>query len=55
LLLRFVGVSAWRWANDSILTRCISDYAAYINGQVINVDVGMSIGLTEAMVELISQ
>lgn len=32
-----------------------SDDAAYINGQVINVDGGMSIGLTEAMVELISQ
>ena len=32
-----------------------SDDAGYINGQVINVDGGMSIGLTEAMVELISQ
>ena len=32
-----------------------SDDAAYINGQVINVDGGMSIGLTETMVELISQ
>ena len=32
-----------------------SDDAAYINGQVINVDGGMSIGLTQAMVELISQ
>jgi NAD(P)-dependent dehydrogenase (short-subunit alcohol dehydrogenase family) len=32
-----------------------SDDAAYINGQVINVDGGMSIGLTEAMVELINQ
>jgi NAD(P)-dependent dehydrogenase (short-subunit alcohol dehydrogenase family) len=31
-----------------------SDDAAYINGQVINVDGGMSLGLTEAMVELIS-
>jgi NAD(P)-dependent dehydrogenase (short-subunit alcohol dehydrogenase family) len=30
-----------------------SDDAGYINGQVINVDGGMSIGLTEAMVELI--
>ena len=32
-----------------------SDDAGYINGQVINVDGGMSIGLTETMVELISQ
>lgn len=32
-----------------------SDDAGYINGQVINVDGGMSIGLTEAMVELINQ
>jgi 3alpha(or 20beta)-hydroxysteroid dehydrogenase len=32
-----------------------SDDAGYINGQVINVDGGMSIGLTEAMVELIDQ
>ena len=32
-----------------------SDDAAYINGQVINVDGGMSIGLTEKMVELINQ
>ena len=32
-----------------------SDDAAYINGQVINVDGGMSIGLTEAMVGLIDQ
>lgn len=32
-----------------------SDDAAYINGQVINVDGGMSIGLTEAMVDLINQ
>ncbi len=31
-----------------------SDDAAYVNGQVINVDGGMSIGLTEAMVELIN-
>lgn len=31
-----------------------SDDAAYINGQVINVDGGMSIGLTQAMVEMIS-
>lgn len=30
-----------------------SDDAGYINGQVINVDGGMSAGLTEAMVELI--
>ncbi|NCF20934.1 MAG: SDR family oxidoreductase, partial [Haliea sp.] len=32
-----------------------SDDAGYINGQVINVDGGMSIGLTEAMVELIAR
>lgn len=32
-----------------------SDDAAYINGQVINVDGGMSTGLTEKMVELIDQ
>jgi len=32
-----------------------SDDASYINGQVIDVDGGMSIGLTQAMVELISQ
>lgn len=32
-----------------------SDDAAYINGQVINVDGGMSVGLTEKMVELIDQ
>ena len=32
-----------------------SDDASYINGQVINVDGGMSIGLTEAMVDLISK
>lgn len=32
-----------------------SDDAAYINGQVINVDGGMSIGLTESMVDLINQ
>jgi NAD(P)-dependent dehydrogenase (short-subunit alcohol dehydrogenase family) len=32
-----------------------SDDAAYINGQVINVDGGMSIGVTEKMVELIDQ
>ena len=32
-----------------------SNDAAYINGQVINVDGGMSIGLTEKMVELIDQ
>ncbi len=32
-----------------------SDDASYINGQVINVDGGMSTGLTEAMVELIGQ
>ncbi len=32
-----------------------SDDAGYINGQVINVDGGMSIGLTEAMVGLIDQ
>jgi NAD(P)-dependent dehydrogenase (short-subunit alcohol dehydrogenase family) len=32
-----------------------SDDAAYINGQVINVDGGMSIGLTEKMVELIDR
>lgn len=30
-----------------------SDDAGYINGQVINVDGGMSVGLTEAMVDLI--
>lgn len=30
-----------------------SDDASYINGQVINVDGGMSIGFTEAMVDLI--
>ncbi|MEH6589449.1 MAG: SDR family oxidoreductase [Halioglobus sp.] len=32
-----------------------SDDAGYINGQVINVDGGMSIGLTEAMIDLIDQ
>lgn len=32
-----------------------SDDASYINGQVIDVDGGMAIGLTEAMVELITQ
>ena len=32
-----------------------SDDAAYINGQVINVDGGMSVGLTEKMVELIDR
>lgn len=32
-----------------------SDDAGYINGQVINVDGGMSVGLTEAMVGLIDQ
>jgi len=32
-----------------------SDDAGYINGQVINVDGGMSVGLTEKMVELINQ
>jgi 3alpha(or 20beta)-hydroxysteroid dehydrogenase len=32
-----------------------SDDASYINGQVIDVDGGMAIGLTEAMVELISR
>lgn len=32
-----------------------SDDAGYINGQVLNVDGGMSVGLTEAMVELIGQ
>jgi NAD(P)-dependent dehydrogenase (short-subunit alcohol dehydrogenase family) len=32
-----------------------SDDAGYINGQVIDVDGGMAIGMTEAMVELISQ
>ncbi len=32
-----------------------SDDAAYINGQVVNVDGGMSVGLTEKMVELIDQ
>jgi NAD(P)-dependent dehydrogenase (short-subunit alcohol dehydrogenase family) len=31
-----------------------SDDASYINGQVINVDGGMSIGFTEAMVEMIT-
>jgi beta-ketoacyl ACP reductase len=31
-----------------------SDDASYINGQVLNVDGGMSLGFTEAMVELIS-
>jgi NAD(P)-dependent dehydrogenase (short-subunit alcohol dehydrogenase family) len=32
-----------------------SDDASYINGQVIDVDGGMAIGLTEAMVEMITQ
>ena len=32
-----------------------SDDASYINGQVINVDGGMSVGFTEAMVEMISE
>jgi NAD(P)-dependent dehydrogenase (short-subunit alcohol dehydrogenase family) len=32
-----------------------SDDASYINGQVINVDGGMSAGMTEAMVDLIGQ
>jgi 3alpha(or 20beta)-hydroxysteroid dehydrogenase len=32
-----------------------SDDAAYINGQIINVDGGMSIGLTESMIQLIAQ
>jgi NAD(P)-dependent dehydrogenase (short-subunit alcohol dehydrogenase family) len=32
-----------------------SDDASYINGQIINVDGGMSIGFTQAMVELIAQ
>ena len=32
-----------------------SDDASYINGQVIDVDGGMAIGLTEAMLEMISQ
>jgi NAD(P)-dependent dehydrogenase (short-subunit alcohol dehydrogenase family) len=32
-----------------------SDDASYINGQVINVDGGMSVGLTEAMVDLIAR
>ena len=31
-----------------------SDDASYINGQVINVDGGMSVGLTETMVDLIA-
>jgi NAD(P)-dependent dehydrogenase (short-subunit alcohol dehydrogenase family) len=32
-----------------------SDDASYINGQVINVDGGMSIGFTEAMVKMIAE
>jgi NAD(P)-dependent dehydrogenase (short-subunit alcohol dehydrogenase family) len=32
-----------------------SDDSSYINGQVINVDGGMSVGFTQAMVELISR
>ena len=32
-----------------------SDDASYINGQVINVDGGMSVGFTQEMVELITR